>query len=151
MDVSAWRQKLHISPLSLITWGGFVLVFVTFGGYTFLLNQKEISLQMLRSEIKYLRKENQQLTNLTQELEQYILSFQTETGDVQINTSEPAASEIEIEQAQDRSFVYEVKKGDTIWDIAAMYNVTIEDILRWNNLTKRSRIFPGDQLTIILE
>mgnify|MGYP002750872936 CR=1 FL=1 len=45
----------------------------------------------------------------------------------------------------------QVQKGDTVWDIATMYKVTVDDLLRWNNMTKRSRIFPGDELTIILK
>ncbi len=65
--------------------------------------------------------------------------------------TDPASPEDEIAQEKERSFVYKVQRGDTVWDIATMYNVPVDDLLRWNNMTKRSRIFPGDELTIILK
>ena len=43
-----------------------------------------------------------------------------------------------------------VKKGETIWGIAQLYNgVTDQDILKWNNLSKNSKIMPGQKLKII--
>ena len=39
---------------------------------------------------------------------------------------------------------------DKIWDIANMYEVEVRALMRWNNLSLQSRIFPGDQLLIIL-
>lgn len=45
------------------------------------------------------------------------------------------------------TIVHTVRSGDTLWDIAQSYQVSITDIKRWNN--KRSnKIKPGDQLTI---
>ncbi len=152
MDIAAWKQKLQMSPLAVITLVCFVAVFALFWGYAWYINQKEITLQdMLRSEVGDLREENRQLTDLNQELEQYILSLHSEESETQNNSDETADSEVEVEQAKHRSFMHEVKRRDTIWDIAALYNVPVEELLRWNNLTKRSHIFPGDQLTIILE
>ncbi|HEX3036149.1 MAG TPA: LysM peptidoglycan-binding domain-containing protein [Thermodesulfobacteriota bacterium] len=42
---------------------------------------------------------------------------------------------------------YHVKRGDTLWDIARRYRVSISDIKRWNNL-RSSKIALGDKLTI---
>ena len=42
---------------------------------------------------------------------------------------------------------YTVKRGDTIIDIAAKYNVSVEDIKKWNNLNS-SRIVAGSTLKI---
>ena len=58
---------------------------------------------------------------------------------------------VELEKGSQRSFLYTVKKGDTIWDIAELYDIDVKALMRWNNLTPRSRIFPGDQLVIIIE
>jgi membrane-bound lytic murein transglycosylase D len=42
---------------------------------------------------------------------------------------------------------YVVKEGDTLWDIALMYNLRIEDIRRWNNL-RGNVIRPNDELLL---
>jgi membrane-bound lytic murein transglycosylase D len=42
---------------------------------------------------------------------------------------------------------YVVKEGDTLWDIALMYNLRIEDIRRWNNL-RGNVIRPKDELLL---
>ena len=43
--------------------------------------------------------------------------------------------------------MYTVKRGDTIIDIAAKFNVSVEDIKKWNNLNS-SRINAGESLKI---
>lgn len=45
---------------------------------------------------------------------------------------------------------YRVKKGDTVWDIARQHNVDPQDLLKDNNLSRRSKIKPGDVLEIRL-
>lgn len=42
---------------------------------------------------------------------------------------------------------YVVKEGDTLWDIALMYNLRIADIRRWNNL-RGNTIRPKDELLL---
>lgn len=44
-------------------------------------------------------------------------------------------------------FEYEVKKGESIFQIAKVNKVAVEDILNWNNLTS-TNIKPGDRLKI---
>jgi len=43
---------------------------------------------------------------------------------------------------------YIVKKGDTLSSIAIKYNVSFRALLKWNNLSAESRIYPGDRLII---
>ncbi|MBR2947257.1 MAG: LysM peptidoglycan-binding domain-containing protein [Bacteroidales bacterium] len=44
---------------------------------------------------------------------------------------------------------YTVRKGDTLWDIAKMFpGVTMNDIMKLNNLNRNSRIYPGTKLKI---
>jgi membrane-bound lytic murein transglycosylase D len=43
---------------------------------------------------------------------------------------------------------YTVKRGDTLWKIAQLHGISLNNLARWNNLTVRSRIFPGDKLKI---
>ena len=45
---------------------------------------------------------------------------------------------------------YTVKSGDTIWGIAQLYQgVSDSDILKWNNLSRNSKIQPGMKLKIM--
>jgi len=50
-----------------------------------------------------------------------------------------------VEKAQN----YEVKKGDTLWDIANEFGVTISDIMLANPELKDDKIHPGDLLHIV--
>jgi LysM repeat protein len=43
---------------------------------------------------------------------------------------------------------YKVQAGDSLWTIAAKHNLTMEQLLAWNNLSESSFIVPGDELTI---
>ncbi|PID57871.1 hypothetical protein CSB45_06545 [candidate division KSB3 bacterium] len=146
------RQRRRIFS-HLRTWGGFALVLIVFTGYTCLLKEKEQRGQELRwGELQHLRQENHAFANRIHELEQQCAAPARNAEALQANPSAaPGKDGSETDQATERSFVYEVKRGDTIWDIAAMYQVEVKSLMRWNKLTPRSRIFPGDQLTIILE
>jgi membrane-bound lytic murein transglycosylase D len=46
--------------------------------------------------------------------------------------------------------VYTVKRGDTLWKIAKAHGVEIGEIAKWNNISPRSRLSPGDKLKIYL-
>jgi membrane-bound lytic murein transglycosylase D len=43
--------------------------------------------------------------------------------------------------------VHTVKKGEGLWDIARQYKVTIEEIVKWNDLTD-TKIKVGEKLKI---
>jgi len=44
---------------------------------------------------------------------------------------------------------YQVRSGDSLWSIARNYNISPEDIMRWNNL-KNNTIHPGNRLLLKL-
>lgn len=44
--------------------------------------------------------------------------------------------------------IYIVQRGDTLWNIAKRYNVTIDSIVQANNIADPNRIMPGQQLVI---
>lgn len=43
---------------------------------------------------------------------------------------------------------YKIKKGDTIWDIAADYNVSVDSILKYNGLDEKSILDIGKEIII---
>jgi membrane-bound lytic murein transglycosylase D len=43
---------------------------------------------------------------------------------------------------------YTVRRGDTLWKIAKSHGVPLDNLLKWNDLTTRSRLHPGDKLKI---
>jgi membrane-bound lytic murein transglycosylase D len=47
-----------------------------------------------------------------------------------------------------RKITYEVKSGDTLWDIANNFNVPLNHLKRWNGLGRHSVIRPGDKLVL---
>jgi LysM repeat protein len=53
----------------------------------------------------------------------------------------------EPEQAPDR-IVHTVKRGDNPSVIAAQYGVAVDDLLKWNNLSRRSVLSIGDELVV---
>jgi len=49
-----------------------------------------------------------------------------------------------------KEIIYVVKAGDTLWDIAQKYNITISEIKTWNHLNGTDRIHPADKLKLQL-
>jgi membrane-bound lytic murein transglycosylase D len=45
-----------------------------------------------------------------------------------------------------KKIVYQVKKGDTLYQIASSYKIDVSSLKRWNN--NKNTIYPGDRLTI---
>jgi membrane-bound lytic murein transglycosylase D len=41
-----------------------------------------------------------------------------------------------------------VRRGDSLWQIANRYNVTVSQIARWNGLRTSSTLRPGARLTL---
>jgi uncharacterized protein YkwD len=48
----------------------------------------------------------------------------------------------------DGSIIHTVKEGQAMWNIAAIYNISIADLLSLNGLTENSFIHPGDKMLI---
>jgi membrane-bound lytic murein transglycosylase D len=60
---------------------------------------------------------------------------------------EPPQTMPTIDESSLEEIRYVVQEGDTLWDIALMYNLRVEDIRRWNNL-RGNIIRPNDELVL---
>ncbi len=49
------------------------------------------------------------------------------------------------------SLVYPVQTGDTLWEIATKFNVSIGELKSWNNIRNVNKLTPGDQLVVYLK
>lgn len=49
-----------------------------------------------------------------------------------------------------RTTVYVVKKGDTLYEISRAHDVEVDDLCRWNGISRRKVIRAGDQLKIVM-
>ncbi|MGI0117556.1 LysM peptidoglycan-binding domain-containing protein [Zooshikella sp. RANM57] len=52
--------------------------------------------------------------------------------------------------AQGKSVYYKVKRGDSFWHIARQYDVSVSALSRWNNLSPRDTLKPGQRLVVQL-
>ena len=50
--------------------------------------------------------------------------------------------------ARRRQVVYRIQVGDTLWDIARSFKIRLEDLMDYNSMNRRSRIYPGDLLIL---
>ncbi len=50
----------------------------------------------------------------------------------------------------DGSIIHTVQDGQAFWNIAAIYGISTEELLKMNNLTENTLIFPGDKLVVKL-
>ncbi len=46
------------------------------------------------------------------------------------------------------STTYTIKKGDTLWSISRMYNITVSELVKINNITNPNLIYAGETLII---
>ncbi len=51
-------------------------------------------------------------------------------------------------QVVNGSKIYQVKSGDSPYEIALLHNMSLKRFLRINQLTPRSKIYPGQKLYV---
>ncbi len=61
-----------------------------------------------------------------------------------------AASSAKPAAKATRKIIYQVKSGDTLWDIGRKYSVSTSHIKRWNKLAENHVLRPGDKLTLMV-
>jgi membrane-bound lytic murein transglycosylase D len=55
------------------------------------------------------------------------------------------------QQELQRRIAYRVRSGDSVTLIARKFHVSVPDVLRWNKLSKKSRLRPGQKLTLFVD
>lgn len=50
-----------------------------------------------------------------------------------------------------QKLIYQVRPGDTLWDIGRRYDLKTGDIMRWNRLSNKHVLRPGDRLTLLVK
>ena len=61
----------------------------------------------------------------------------------------PVGSIITIPVPPEKSYIYVVRPGDTVYGIARAHGVMPEDIMRYNYIEGSAALFPGQQLVIV--
>jgi LysM repeat protein len=56
---------------------------------------------------------------------------------------------IQLGMAGMKQLVHVVKKGESMGRIAELYGVSIRDVERWNHISRKRPIHPGQRLTIL--
>ncbi|PEJ33144.1 hypothetical protein CN689_12400 [Peribacillus butanolivorans] len=46
------------------------------------------------------------------------------------------------------AFVYVVKQGDTLHELALRYHTTVKELVKWNDIQDPNRIYAGEKLRI---
>lgn len=60
------------------------------------------------------------------------------------------SSQKTLEDKKVSTKIYTVRRGDTLWKIAKNHGVELGNLAKWNNLSVKSRLLPGDKLKIYL-
>jgi uncharacterized protein YkwD len=63
----------------------------------------------------------------------------------------PAAPVVVATPNEDGRVVHQIQTGQTLWTIAAAYNVEVSELLELNDMTAQSFIYPGQELVIALD
>lgn len=51
-------------------------------------------------------------------------------------------------KGDERAVVYKVSYGDSLWEISQKFDVSVDDLKRWNNIKNHRHIKPGQKLTV---
>jgi membrane-bound lytic murein transglycosylase D len=47
-----------------------------------------------------------------------------------------------------KQYIYSVKRGDNLWDISRQYGISVKQLTRWNGISSKSLLKPGQKLTV---
>ncbi len=62
--------------------------------------------------------------------------------------AETKAAKAKVEVARQELVKYQIRPGDTLWNIAKRFNVSPLDLRKWNQLAENEALRPGEQLKV---
>ncbi|MFT7127696.1 MAG: membrane-bound lytic murein transglycosylase D [Pseudoalteromonas tetraodonis] len=68
--------------------------------------------------------------------------------DYSLSANSRLEASLESARRSSSSAVYEVSSGDSYWSIAKKYGVSVDELLRWNKLSRKSYVRPRQKLVI---
>lgn len=75
-------------------------------------------------------------------------SSEEDTDDTQEDSASVIIPIIKATPNEDGSIIHILQEGQTLWAVAAVYEVDLDALLLQNNLTRSSIVFPGDQIIV---
>lgn len=71
-------------------------------------------------------------------------------GQVLVVSSKGVSGKARKDNVVLKKIVYQVRSGDTLWDIGRKYDVAAKQIMAWNNLPADHVLHPGQKLTLMV-
>ncbi len=66
-------------------------------------------------------------------------------------SSTPETAKTSKKADSNHKITYEVRPGDTLWQISRKFDVATHQIIKWNKLAKNEVLQPGDKLTLMVK
>jgi membrane-bound lytic murein transglycosylase D len=60
----------------------------------------------------------------------------------------PGTGAVDVDASTHEQTTYQVRRGDTLYDISRQESVSLDQLMKWNRLSASSTIRPGDELVI---
>ena len=60
----------------------------------------------------------------------------------------PGSAAVDVDTSTHEQTTYQVRPGDTLYDISRAESVSLDQLMKWNQLSPGSTIRPGDELVI---
>jgi LysM repeat protein len=98
--------------------------------------------EAFEEELKSLRQEQAGLVSTGKTLDERLERLTRQVEKAQAAAPAPRAA------AQARTQVHEVRSGDTLYGIAGRYGMTLDQLLRLNNLNRNATLRPGQKLVV---
>jgi membrane-bound lytic murein transglycosylase D len=126
-------------------------------GATYAANFERIQAEM-PDPVEYVIRRGETLTHVARRFGVSVSAIQAENGGLnprrlragqRIRVPVDGGAVAAAEEAQAEAWrVHRVRSGDTLWEIARRYDVSVSELRSWNSMGSRSAIRPGQQLRV---
>lgn len=106
--------------------------------------------QRYGTTVSMLKRSNQLRGNLIRAGDHLLVPTASRTKAAYTMTAEERRAAIQANPKGARKHLHVVRRGDTFWDIARQYNVSVKELARWNGMAPGDILRPGDRLVVWL-